>query len=141
MLPFPVCVAILSQDVTKARFGFGAEIDQGKRRSQLILPFVSSSCHRLPKRAFVPGESFKLIDAVTNNTPLWFDILGSRVGERTSSHALFDLGYQRGTTVGTNLQGLASAALTGVVVQLEGLLVEGRAARVKVVVRIARGPS
>jgi len=141
MFPPPACVPILSQNITKTRFSFRAEVDQGKRRSQLLLPFVGSSCYCLPEGTFVPRKSFELVDTVANDSPLWFEVLESGVGKGTPPHAFVDLGCQRGTTIGAKLQRLAPMAPTGVIVQLGNPLIEGCAAWVKAVIRVARGPS
>ena len=91
MLPPPVCIPIFSQDVPKTRFSFRAEVDQGKRRCQLFLPFVGSSCYCLPKGAFVPWKGFKLVDTVANDSPLWFEVLEGRIGKRATPRAFVNL--------------------------------------------------
>jgi hypothetical protein len=95
----PVRIAIIAQDITETCFSFRAEVDQGKRRSQLFLPFVGSPCHCLPKRALVPREGFELVDTVSNDSPLLrFQVLQSWIWERAPPHAFLIL-CQRGTTV------------------------------------------
>ena len=137
MLPPPIRVPILSQDIAKTRFSFRAEVDQGKRRSQLLIPFVGSSCYCLPKGAFVPWKSFKLVDTVANDSPLRFEVLESGVGERAPPHAFVNLGCQQGATIRAKLQGLTSVTPTGVIIRLWNPLVEGRATRVKIMIRVA----
>ena len=141
MLPPPVRVPIFSQDITKTRFSFRAEVDQGKRRSQVFLPFVSSSCYCLPEGAFVPWKGFKFVDTVANDSSLRFRVLGNWIWKRAPPHVFVNFSYQRGTTVRVELQGLASVAPVGVIVQLGITLVEERAAGVKVVIGVAGGPS
>jgi len=90
----PLCVTILSQDNTKTRFSFRAEVDQGERRSQLFFLFVGPSCYRLSKGAFVPRERLELIDTVSNDSSLLgFGVFESWIGEGTTSRALFNFSY------------------------------------------------
>jgi len=89
----------------------------------------------------MPWKGFKLVDTVANDSPLWFEVLGGGIGKRAPPHGFVNPSCQRGTTIGVKLQGLASIASIGVIVQLGNTLVEGRAAGVKVVIRVAGGSS
>ena len=86
----------------------------------------------------MPWKSFRLVETVANDSLLLqFEVLEVWIGERAPPHAVVNFSRQRGTTIGTELQGLTPVALTGVIVQL----VERHAAGVKVVVRVDCGPS
>ena len=93
MFPPPLFVALLSQDIAETCLSFRTKVDEGRRRSQLFLLFVSSSCHCLPEGAFVPWKRFGLVDTVPDNSfLLWLEALKIRIGERAPPHGLFDPG-------------------------------------------------
>jgi hypothetical protein len=80
----------------------------------------------------VPWEGFKLVDTVAYHSLLLrFEVFGDRVWEGAASQAVVIFSHKRGTTVRTELQGLASVALVDIIVQLGNLLVERRASGVK----------
>ena len=89
----------------------------------------------------MPWKGFNLVDTVTNDSPLWFGVVEGGIWKRAPPHAFVNLSCQRGTTIGVELQGLASITLVGIIVQLGVTLVKGCASGVKVVIRLADGPS